>query len=231
MNKKFIIGLLFLFPLFMLVGMAACTGTNIPQETSRLDHARPYRIVSEGNLANKDPGRSAGLWFITSEEASGFEEYAQTAVQAALDLYRLYGRNFTSVLLLPSDKMGSACLFYAQASFAADGKGAAGMTGSAPAKEHYWKVRAADRELNELELAIVELWSAKHQDFPQQNPVSSLSYDVEALRQYIADTLNIPYDEAQMPYLEMGEYKLDQSFIDWTVSFAAQFVKVRREIQ
>ncbi len=210
-------------------GMVTCTINVIPEEvqpqdSSYLKHARPYRILSEGNLANEDPGRSVGLWFITSEEASGFEEYAQTAVQAVLDLYRLYGRDYTSVLLLPSDKLEYAGLSYAQAKFAADGKGAAGMTGDAPAKEHYWKVRAADRELNERELAIAELWVAKQQDFPQPKLWSSLSYDEEALRHYIADTLNIPYGEVQMPGLEMQEYELNQLFVDETVSQAASFI-------
>jgi hypothetical protein len=185
-----------------------------PQDNSILEHARLYRVISEGNIDNQDLNRSVGLWFVTSEEASGFEEYAQTAVQAVLDLYRLHGRDFTSVLVIPNDKLEYAGVSYAQANFSADGKGAAGMTGDAPAKEGYWVVRAADRELTEQELAITELWKTKQQDFPQTNPVSSLSYDPEALRQYIADTLNIPYDEAQMPHLEMHEYELDQSFLD-----------------
>ncbi len=129
------------------------TDTTEQRESSSLERAMSYRVVSEGNLVNENPNRSAGLWFVTSEEAAGFEEYAQTAVQAVLDLYRLYGRDFTSVLLIPSDKLEYAGLSYAGANFAADGKGAAGMTGDAPAVPMYWKVRAADRELNEQELA------------------------------------------------------------------------------
>jgi len=203
----------------MLVGMAACTGTNIPQETGRLGHARPYLVVSEGNLANEDPSRSVGLWLITSEDASSFEEYAQTAAQAVLNLYNLYQKDFTAVRLIPGNGVDIA---YAQANFAADGKGAAGMTGSAPAKEHYWKVRASDRELTERELTIAALWSAKQQDFPQKIPWSSLSYDAEALRQYIAAELDIPFDEVQMLQLELREYELAQSFIDQTVSLAAK---------
>lgn len=185
-----------------------------PQDNSILEHARPYRVVSEGNIVNQDQHRTVGLWFITSENASGFEEYAQTAVQAVLDLYHLHGRDFTSVLLIPSDKLEYAGLSYAQANFAADGKGATGMTGDTPAKEGYWVVRAANRELNEQELAIAELWKDKQQDFPQTILWSSLSYNEEALRHYIADTLNIPYEEAQQPALEMREYELTQSFLD-----------------
>jgi hypothetical protein len=179
-----------------------------PQEYSDLKYALPYSIVSEGNLANEDPNRSVGLWFITSKSASCFEEYTETAIQAVRDLYSQYGKDFTAVLLIPSDKLEYAGLSYAQANFAADGKGAAGMTGSNPAKQMYWKVRAADRQLNELELSIAELWQAKQQDFPQHDIASSLSYDAEALRKYIANKLNITYEEAQIPELEMQDYEV-----------------------
>jgi hypothetical protein len=166
-----------------------------PQKYSDLEYALPYSIVSEGNLANE-------------------EEYAETAIQAVRDLYSQYGRDFTAVLLIPSGKLEYAGLFYAQANFAADGKGAAGMTGSAPAKPMYWRVYAADRELNELELSIAELWQAKQQDFPQHDVLSSMSYDAEALRHYIADELNIPYEEAQMPELVMHDYEVAGNSID-----------------
>jgi hypothetical protein len=185
-----------------------------PQKYSDLEYALPYSIVSEGNLANEDPNRSVGLWLIISESASCFEEYAEPAIQAVRDLYSQYGRDFTAVLLIPSGKLEYAGLFYAQANFAADGKGAAGMTGSAPAKPMYWRVYAADRELNELELSIAELWQAKQQDFPQHDVLSSMSYDAEALRHYIADELNIPYEEAQMPELVMHDYEVAGNSID-----------------
>lgn len=203
-------------------GTITCTidviaGKITSQEIPRLQKAKQYHIVGEANLANEDPDRTAGLWLIISEDASGFEEYAQTAAQAVLDLYHRYGRDYTSVSLVPSADIR---ISYAHATFASDGRGPAGMTGSAPAKAFYWKVRAADRDLNEQEKAIASLWAARQQDFPQKNLYSSLSYDEDALRQYIAETLNIPYDEVQMPELEMQVYDLPQQFIDKTVSMA-----------
>ncbi|MDD4874543.1 MAG: DUF4875 domain-containing protein [Dehalococcoidales bacterium] len=203
-------------------GTITCTINVIPEQIQswdalRLIHASPYLVVGETNLANEDLSRSVGLWLITSEEASDYEGYAQTAAQAVLDLYDTYIMTFTSVILIPREGVEIA---YAQANFATDGKGAAGMTGSSPATPGYWKIRVADRKLTEQELAIAELWAAKQQDFPQKNPWSSLSYDAEALRQYISDTLNIPYEQVQMPELEMAEYQLDQSFIDGTVEMA-----------
>lgn len=201
-------------------GTITCIISVISQsiETINLNHAKPYLVIGEGNLVNDNPNRSVALWYITSEEASSFEERAQTAIRAAIDLYSLYENTFTSVLLIPQDGIEIA---YAQASFAIDGKGASGMTGSVPAESGYWKIRATDRTLTEQELAIAELWFAKQQDFPQKNPLSSLSYDEQALRQYIADTLNISYDEAQMPHLEIREYELDQSLVDLTAFLAA----------
>jgi hypothetical protein len=187
-----------------------------------LEQAVPYRVIGEGSIVNDDPDRSAGLWFITSENASGFEERAQTAARAVFDLFYLYKRDFTSVLLVPGEGVR---VNYAQANFAADGKGVAGMTGSAPAKPGYWKIWSSDDEFDEQELAVAGLWSAKEQDFPQKDPVSSLSYDEQALRQYIADKLNIPYAEVQMPRPDMREYKLAQSFVDWTVSTAPDILR------
>jgi hypothetical protein len=83
------------------------------------------------------------------------------------------------------------------------------MTGSNPAVDWYWKVQATERQLTDHELAIAELWSEKQPEFPSKNPLSSSSYDVEALRQYLADTLDIPYSDIQLPELHMMEYEFD----------------------
>jgi hypothetical protein len=178
-------------------------------DTTELSHAKTYQVLGEGNIANEEEDRTVGLWFIVSEDATSYEEYAQTAIQAVRDLYRLYERDFTSVLLIPNAKLEYA-LYYAQANYAADGKGALGMTGSVPAKEMYWRVQAANQPLTEQELAIAELWFEKIPDFPSKDPLSSLSYDEEALRQYVADALNISYDEVSFPQIDYLEYEYDE---------------------
>lgn len=195
---------IFLFLTMVLILYNGCLASHTD---IKLKHAKPYRIVGEGNISNEQKDRTVGLWFIKSDEASGFDEYAQTAIQAVRDLYHLYGRDFTSVMLITSDRVQ---IPYATASYAADGKGALGMTGSAPAVEWYWKAQATNQQLTEQELAIAELWSEKMIDFPSKNPISSLSYDDEALRQYIADTLDIPYSDVNLPERHMTEYKYDE---------------------
>ena len=167
----------------------------------------------------ENPERSIAHWYIISKDASGFEEFAQTAAQAVLDLYDRYKADYSLVTLLP---LAGIYISYAKASFAADGRGEEGMIGAGHEDDSYWTIQASDRELTNQELAIIELWSAKARDFPVGSPFSSLPYDETALRQYIANTLKISYEEAQIPELKMTEYKLDQSFIDCTVSMAAQ---------
>ncbi len=201
--------------IFSLVVSTGCetqdsgTDTEPPEYTqaSELSQAKPYRVIGEGSVVCDLPDRKVGLWFIVAEEATGFEEYAQTAIQAVRDLYRLHSRDHTSVLLIPNDELMG--LYYASASYAADGKGALGLTGDAPAKEMYWKLRAADRQFTGQELAIAELWFEKIPDFPSKDPLSSLSYDEQALRQYVADALNIPVAEVILPQMVYIEYEYD----------------------
>ena len=203
-----------IFTLILSVGCKAQAPEIEPElsgntQTTELSHAKPYLVLGEGNIVNEREDRTVGLWFIVSEDATSYEEYAQTAIQAVCDLYRLYGRDFTSILLIPNDKLRYA-VYYAQASYAADGKGALGMTGSAPAAEMYWRVRATDRPLTKEEQAIAELWFEKMPDFPSKDPLSSLSYDEEALRQYVADTLNISDAEVSFPQINYREYEYDE---------------------
>ncbi len=203
--------------IFTLVLSVGCKAQEIEPEPSgnahtiELSYAKPYLVLGEGNIVNEKEDRTVGLWFIVAEDATGFDEYAQTAIQAVRDLYHLYERDFTSVLLIPNDKLVYAA-YYAQANYAVDGKGALGMTGSAPAKEMYWKVRATDRPFTEQELAIAELWFEKIPDFPSKDPLSSLSYDEESLRQYVADTLNISDAEVSFPQINYREYEYDERF-------------------
>ncbi len=200
-----------LIPILMLIILLLITGCqNNSQGAFILEHAKPYQVVGRGFLANEDEQRTVGLWYITSEEADSLEEYSQTALQATIDLYKQHKYDFTAVSLIPRPEVTQ--WWYAESAYAADGKGAAGMTGSAPAKPMYWKARAMDDSpYNEQELAVLQLWQEKQGDFPSRNPLSSLTYDEKALRQYIADTLKIPLEKAQPRYLKMVEYPVDEA--------------------
>jgi hypothetical protein len=175
-----------------------------------LPDAKPYAIYCEGNLANDIKSRTSGLWFITSDQASNSEEWAQTAIVAVSDLHRICGRILTGVSLVVSNEVWR--VDYAQAIYAADGKGALGMTGSAPSESLFWRVSAADRQLTEQEKSIAKLWIEKERDFPQTDMLSSLSYDAIALKKHIAETLGIPIDEVDEINLQLTDYPCDHRF-------------------
>ena len=172
-----------------------------------LSQAKPYTIMCEGNIANDNTNRSAGIWIITSSKASNNEEWAQTSILAVADLQKQCGRVFTGVSLAAGTEVSQ--IEYAQASYASDGKGALGMTGSAPAHEGYWGVQAATTKLTDREYAIAKIWNEKQKDFPSTDPLSSLSYDLDALRKYTANTLGIAIEEVWPVYLPYTNYLYD----------------------
>ncbi|MFC1946387.1 hypothetical protein ACFLXY_00550 [Chloroflexota bacterium] len=183
-------------------------------EIPDLKLAQPYRIIGERGLAIEDFDRSVGLWLITSETALGFEERAQTVIKAVIDLYARYKRDHTSVTLIAGEDLEH--LDYASAKFSSDGLGPEGMTGSAPANHGYWKVRATDYMYSEIEMEIARLWWENMDRFPQTDLLSSRSYDEEALRQYVADTLGISYEEVSYGEAKVTEYDVETLLGDWT---------------
>lgn len=185
-----------------------------------LTMACPYTIVDEElGVTIDDPTRTTALRSIVAEEADCFEELAATALQAAIDLYVEHGKDRTSVVLMPCPGIH---VFLAQASFAADGRGAEGMTGSAPANPGYWVVRAADRTMTGQEMAIAELWFTHMEEFPSKNKLSSLFYDKDALCEFIAAELDIPVEEIDYPrsyfIKNQQNYIVGENFIEWTLA-------------
>jgi hypothetical protein len=190
---------------FWLVSNIVRNNSSLAQS---LPHAKPYTILYEGNLANDNKARSAGLWFVTSDQAANSEEWAQTAILAASDLHRICGRIFTGVSMVVSNEVWR--VDYAQALYAVDGKGALGMTGSAPFEPMYWKVNVANRKLTEEEKSIAKLWIEKERDFPQTDILSSLSYDATALKKHISETLGIPLDGVKEINLPLKDYPYNE---------------------
>ncbi|MFC2027465.1 hypothetical protein ACFLU3_02135 [Chloroflexota bacterium] len=197
----------------IIVVFVFCSGCTSSGNGSDIYNAKPYEIiVFQANTLEEVENRTVGHWTIIADEATTSREFVQTAIKAVRYLYQIHQKDFTGVLLVPSIKSKYSGASYADASYAADGKGPLGMTGSAPAIEGYWKVWISERLLTETELAITELWSEKQLEFPSTNWASSLSYDEVKLKEYIAETLNLPYSEVQLPQLRMTEYEVDESF-------------------
>lgn len=165
---------------------------------------RPYEVVGRANVSVTTSQRKIGVWHITSS-AETPDEWAQTAIQATVDLYRQYGMDYTEVLLVPNKHLVYSGLYYAQVSYAADGKGSFGLDG-ADLVYYEWDVRVANRPLTNTEIAIAEMWVEKFDDFPNLDLWSSSLCDIESLRKYISETLNIEYEYTEYPVLVLTMY-------------------------
>jgi hypothetical protein len=66
----------------------------------------------------------------------------------------------------------------------------------------------ADRPLTDEEYAITELWEQKSPDLPSSAPWSNTTSDSEALRKYIAETLNTDHGQVvEYPTLIPKKYE------------------------
>jgi len=70
-----------------------------------------------------------------------------------------------------------------------------------------WLVRATEKPLNKQELEIAKLWYRHHADFQSEDVVSSLSYNMEKLVNFIADSLNLEVEEVNLPKITRKDYK------------------------
>lgn len=115
--------------------------------------------------------------------------------------------DYTGVLLVPTERLVYSGPYYAQVSYAADGKGSLGLDG-ANLSYFEWDVRVADRPLTSEELAVAEIWVEKCDDFPNLDLWSSSSSfcDIHSLRKYIAETLSIEYERTEYPVLVLTMY-------------------------
>lgn len=184
------------------------SSTSCEKIESQLPEAKPYTIVGSHDIALNIEKRTAKMWFITSE-ANTFEEFAQTSILAAYEIHKENKKiDLVEVLLLPGEEFVASGLYYTQANYASDKKGALGLSGVDLSAVTFskWFIRAADKPMTEKELTISKLWVTNQRNFPSTDMLSSLGYDREALTQFIADTLQIDIAEVELPAIHRLDY-------------------------
>ena len=189
--------------------------SSIDNNKAQLTHAKSYIVVGDYpvNLTNND--RQARIWFITSD-ADSFEEFAQTAILAALELQEEHNNfDLLQVILVPSKDLAGAVPYYASVHYAIDGNGLKWISGADQKImiSFEWLVRAAEHPLSKLELEIANLWYNYQAEFPSENMVSSLSYNKEKLVSFIADSLKLDHEIVRLPQLQLLDYK-DLDFLN-----------------
>ena len=181
----------------------------------QLTKARPYEIVGEQESQLNKDDRKATMWFITSP-ANDYESFAQTAVKAAFDLHKKNKKiDLIQVFLIPDKVMVPPSTTYAFAYYATDKKGLKYVSGADQNSivDFQWLVRAAEQPFTDLELQMAVLWHTYQQDFPSEDPLSSLSYNREKLVQFIANELDINPEEVYLPQLVLKDYT-ELDFLD-----------------
>ncbi len=173
-----------------------------------LSRARSYELISGPHELRSD-GRSALGWRIISDACS-YEEFAQTCMQAALDMFAEYGADYTSITLVPNIEPRG--IFYGSASYASDGLGTKCLrTGVSQSFRYFWHVRASDRPITAQELSIFTAWHQLMPRHPSKQMLSSLSYDRIGLTQAVADSLMLDIAEIKLPRLPQLIYLQDGS--------------------
>ncbi len=143
----FILSLLFLT-------LSACE-----KDKEKLTQAKPYRVVGEHEITLNNDSRKANMWFITSD-AENFDEFAQTAILAAMDLHK-QNKNYDliHVILVPDKDLVATGSYYASAFYAVDKKGLQHVSGAdqQTMTKFKWLVRATENSLTQKELEISKI--------------------------------------------------------------------------
>ena len=165
-----------------------CDGTKetIKQQPSPdVSKAAPYRVLGKKTWSFMNAER--GTVFIAAPGATGFEERAQTAMKAVLDLGEQYGLDDTEVLLLSDEKLLERGTQYARAVYRND---KARLPG-----QDTWNVTSSDDVLTEKELAVARLWYENADRFNTKEGYT----DHERLNRFIARQMHMREDEVDLP--------------------------------
>lgn len=162
--------------------------------TPELPEARSYQVISKGD--SSFPGRKRVQFNIVSSEADTREEFAQTAMRAAIDAIEQENSDVAAVYLEASPGTVGQGTAYAIAFYAPDSGGLSGE------QEWKWDVEAQDKPFSTQQIRIAELWDNYRDDY--QTPEG---YTDEApLREFIANELGIEAQEVRLPLANRTNY-------------------------
>lgn len=193
--KKIIAGLLIVGWLFYayLVHPPADSATD-PANYITAD-AKPYTSIKQE--VGGFPGRVRVHYEIISPDASNHEQFAQTAMRAAIDKWRETQAQVVYVMLNPSPNLIGTGDAYAIARYAPDGGGDSGDEG------WMWSVEAMSRPYTEKEIDVAELWFSNREQYLEDDGILANEPELKA---FIAEELGILEDEVRLPYRSRKDY-------------------------
>jgi hypothetical protein len=179
---------------FMFLILFGCNGTNEPRLPD-ISKAKAYQVISNNDFSF--PGRKRLEQAIVSS-ASTFEERAQTAMQAAIDLQKKTKADVVSIWLEISPGLAGGGHQLATARYAPDGGGFSGD------QDWKWEVEAAEQAPDPLSVKVGELWYQKRKAFAGQDGLT----DEPKLKEFIAQKLGVNPDQVLLPWISTKEYRV-----------------------
>lgn len=134
---------------------------------------------------------------IYAAEAKTKDQFAHTAMKAALDLQKETGAKVVIINLREDHRLDVALsmVFYAP-----DGGGFSGDQGWT------WDVKATDKRHDEEELRMSTLWWRNRDRFQVSDGYGGTETDEEALSKFIGETMGIAPDKVTLAYFDQSEY-------------------------
>lgn len=173
--------------IFVIIALVIVVGLFAPEKKSiDLSKAKPYSIFHEGDFSFA--GRKRMEWWVTSPEAKSFEERAQTAIKAAIDLQKKSNADMVSIWLEISPSIAGSGNQFAVARYAPDG---AGISGVKKVDNWTWEVEATGDIPDQQSVTMAELWYHNRPSFLLKNGLT----DEPKLKAAIAKKLGIKADQ------------------------------------
>lgn len=156
----------------------------------QLNEAKDYKIMRK---VDASIGRNRYVLNISSPDAKTFEERAQTALKAAIEVQEQTGANVVAARLFiyelnEATPLEVMPLAVARAEYSGDGKD---WSGSGKLRNGNWEVRASSLQITEQQLAIAKIWEDNDQNFQIDDGQGGMQTDEKRLRKLIAKKLKM----------------------------------------
>ena len=160
-----------------------------------VSQAKSYSVIDSSD--ESFPGRKRIEFVILAPEASTFEQFAHTAIKAAINKERETKYDVIYIRLEPTPNLQGTGDAYALAFYAPDGGGHSGD------QDWEWQVTARSQPYTTQQIQISELWWENRDRFQKDGCT-----DEPAIREFISNKLNIPVDEVHLPSIYRGPYRV-----------------------
>lgn len=181
---------LILLPLIAFT-LFACGGQ------SDLPHAKAYQVIKTDKSA---PARLRMTRSIYAPEAKTKDEFAHTAMKAAMDLQAETNAKVVVVELEEDPRLVGTGTLLGMASYAPDGGGFSGDQGWT------WDVKAADKRHAEDVLRMSTLWYRNRDNFQKPDGYGSTMTDEDALSAFIGKTMDVDPKTVTLAYWTASQY-------------------------